>query len=46
MSSATSSPVDAANAQALERVFASRPFLIGVRPARELLPQVGDYTVH
>jgi hypothetical protein len=29
----------------LERVFASRPCLIGVQPAGELLPQLGDYTV-
>ena len=45
MPAATQSPIDAANAQALERVFASRPFLTGVRLARELLPQVGEYTV-
>jgi hypothetical protein len=45
MSSATSSPIDTANAQALERIFASRPFWIDVRPAREILPQVDDYTV-
>ncbi len=45
MSSTTPASIDAANAQALERVFASRPFLIGVRPAGELLPQIGDYTV-
>jgi hypothetical protein len=45
MSSAPSSPIDAANARAVEHIFASRPFLVGVRPARELLPQIGDYTV-
>ena len=37
--------IDAANAQALERVFASRPFLIGVRPAREVLPGLEEHTV-
>ena len=45
MSSAAPSPIDAANAQALERIFASRPWLVGVHPARALLPQLGDYTV-
>ncbi|HEY7490499.1 MAG TPA: DUF1116 domain-containing protein, partial [Candidatus Tectomicrobia bacterium] len=45
MSSTMLSPIDAANAQALERIFAARPFLVGVRPARALLPQLGDYTV-
>jgi Protein of unknown function (DUF1116) len=45
MSPALSSPIDMANAQALERIFASRPFLVDVRPACELLPQLGDYTV-
>ena len=37
--------IDAANAQALERVFASRPFLIGVRPAREVLSGLEEHTV-
>jgi hypothetical protein len=45
MSSETKSSIDAANQQALERIFASRPFLIDVRPAHELLPQLGDYSV-
>lgn len=45
MSSKTKSSIDAANEQALERVFASRPFLIDVCPAHELLPQISDYTV-
>jgi len=45
MSSETKSSIDAANEQALERIFASRPFLIDVRPAHELLPQSRDYTV-
>ena len=37
--------IDAANTQALERVFASRPFLIGVRPARDVLPGMEKHTV-
>ncbi len=37
--------IDAANAQALEHVFASRPFLIGVRPAGEILPDMEKHTV-
>ena len=41
----TSSPIDAANVHALERVFASRPFVTEVRPAHQLLPQLGEYTV-
>jgi hypothetical protein len=45
MSSGTTSSIDAANQQALERIFASRPFLVNVRPAHELLPQLGDYSV-
>jgi hypothetical protein len=45
MSSGTKSSIDAANQQALERIFASRPFLVDVRPAHELLPQLGDYSV-
>jgi hypothetical protein len=45
MSSGTTSSIDAANQQALERIFASRPFLVDVRPAHELLPQLGDYSV-
>jgi hypothetical protein len=45
MSSTMLSPIDVANAQALERIFAARPFLVGVRPARDLLPQLGEYTV-
>ena len=44
MSAATASPIEAANAAALQRIFASRPFLIDVRPARELL-QVDEHTV-
>ncbi len=45
MSSGTKSSIDAANQQALERIFASRPFLVDVRPAHELLPQLGDHSV-
>ena len=45
MSSGTQSSIDAANQQALERIFASRPFLVDVRPAHELLPQLGDHSV-
>jgi len=44
MSSATASPIEAANASALQRIFSSRPFWIDVRPARDLLP-IGDYQV-
>jgi hypothetical protein len=41
----TKSSIEAANQQALERIFASRPFLIDVRPAHELLPQLGERSV-
>jgi hypothetical protein len=41
----TTSPIDAANEQALERIFASRPFLTGVRPAAEVLPELGTHTI-
>lgn len=37
--------IDAANAAALERIFASRPFLIGVRQAHEVLPGMDKHTV-
>ncbi|GIX49076.1 MAG: hypothetical protein KatS3mg131_3287 [Candidatus Tectimicrobiota bacterium] len=37
--------IEAANAQALQRLFAARPFWTGVRPARELLPQLAEGTV-
>jgi hypothetical protein len=40
-----SSPIAVANAQALERVFAARPFLVGVQPARDLLASFHDYMV-
>jgi Protein of unknown function (DUF1116) len=45
MTTAMPSPIDTANAQALERIFAARPFLVGVQPARELLVPFDDYTV-
>ncbi len=45
MTSTTASPIDAANDQALQRLFTSRPFWVGVRPAHEILPQLGEYTV-
>ncbi len=45
MSSGTKSSIDTANQQALERIFDSRPFLVDVRPAHELLPQLGDRSV-
>jgi len=45
MSSETKSDIDRANEEALEKIFASRPFLIDVRPAHELLPQLGEYTI-
>ncbi len=43
--SPASSPIDTANEYALQRIFTARPFLVAVRPARELLPQLGAYTV-
>lgn len=39
------SPIDAANAQALERLFAARPVLTAVQPAGAVLPQRSDHTV-
>ena len=45
MTTAMPSPIDTANAQALERIFAARPFLVGVQPARDLLAPFHDYTV-
>jgi hypothetical protein len=44
MSSPPASSIEVANATALQRIFASRPFLIDIRPARELLP-LDDHTV-
>jgi hypothetical protein len=45
MTIAMPSAIARANAQALDCVFAARPFLIGVQPARELLAPFDDYTV-
>jgi hypothetical protein len=45
MPSETASLIDSANAKALERIFGARPFLSDVRPAKDLLPQLTDYTV-
>src|ERR671931_2313928 len=45
MSLTSPSPIDAANAQALQRIYAARPYLVAVRPARELLPQLHEYTL-
>lgn len=47
MANASTPPasIDAANAQALERMFASRPFLIRVRPAHEVLDGLDRHTV-
>ena len=45
MSPVSASAIAAANTQALARITAARPFLIGIRPAHELLPQLGEYTV-
>jgi hypothetical protein len=45
MTTAASSPIETANNQALARIFAGRPFLIGVQPARDLLAPFADYTV-
>lgn len=45
MSPETKSSIDTANQQALERIFSSRPFLVDVRPAHELLPQLDERSV-
>ncbi len=45
MTTATPSPIETANSQALERIFAARPFLVGVQPARDLLAPFADHTV-
>ena len=45
MSLASPSPIDAANEQALQRIYAARPYLVAVRPARELLPQLHTDTI-
>src|SRR5262245_45888646 len=45
MSLASLAPIDAANEQALQRIYAARPYLVAVRPARELLPQFRTATI-
>ena len=45
MSLASPSPIDAANEQALQRIYAARPYLVAVHPARELLPQLRADTI-
>src|SRR2546427_2569199 len=45
MSLASPSPIDDANAQALQRIYAARPYLVAIHPARELLPQFREYTI-
>jgi len=45
MSLTSLAPIDAANEQALQRIYAARPYLVALRPARELLPQLRGYTV-
>src|SRR2546430_13051952 len=45
MSLTAPSPIDAANEQALQRIYAARPYLVAVHPARALLPQLGSDTI-
>src|SRR2546427_12092284 len=45
MSITSPAQIDAANAQALQRIYTARPYLVAVRPARELLPQFREYTI-
>ncbi len=45
MVSSTTSPIDTANEQALERIFASRPFLTGIRPAGEVIAELDVHTI-
>jgi len=45
MSLAFPAPIDAANEQALQRIYAARPYLVAVRLARDLLPQLGADTI-
>src|SRR5437764_14054551 len=45
MSLASPAPIDAANEQALQRLYAARPYLVAVHPARELLPQLRTDTI-
>ena len=45
MSLTSPSPIDAANEQALQRIYAARPYLVAVHPARELLPDLRADTI-
>src|SRR5215475_14835339 len=45
MSLASPSSIDAANEQALQRIYAARPYLVAVHPARELLPELKADTI-
>ena len=45
MSLASPAPIDAANEQALQRIYAARPYLVAVRPAHELLPELRADTI-
>jgi hypothetical protein len=45
MPPASGTPIELANAQALERIFTARPFLVGVGLASELLPDLQEHTV-
>src|SRR3989442_9713557 len=45
MSLASPSPIDAANEQALQRIYVAMPYLVAVRPASDLLPQLGTDTI-
>src|SRR5262252_1461251 len=45
MSLASPSPIDAANEQALQRIYAARPYLVAVRLAHEILPELRADTI-
>src|SRR5215510_210172 len=45
MSLTSPSTIDAANEQALQRIYAARPYLVAVRPAHELLPELRADTI-
>ena len=45
MSLTSPSPIDAANEQALQRIYAARPYLVAVHPARELLSELRADTI-
>src|SRR4029450_6953600 len=47
MSLTSPSSIDAANEQALQRIYAVRPYLVAVHPARELIPELrADTLLH